>query len=66
MHLVMTAKIDDFAIAIDSRLLIFSTVLTEVPLHQPGFRVLWIYLQNLVEKDLSNIPSFLRYCPSSV
>jgi hypothetical protein len=66
MHLVMTAKIDDFAITIDSRLLILSTVLTEVPLHQPGFCVLWIYLQNLVEKDLGNIPSFLRYCPSCV
>jgi len=66
MYVVMTAKIDDFAITIDSRLLILSTVMTEVPLHQPGFCVLGIYLQNLVEKDLGNIPSFFGYCPSSV
>jgi len=33
MYRVMTAKIDDFAITIDSSLLIFSTVMTEVPLH---------------------------------
>ena len=66
MYVVMTAKIDDFAITIDSRLLILSTVMTEVSLHQPGFCVLGIYLQNLVEKDLGNIPSFLGYCPSSV
>jgi hypothetical protein len=66
MHIVMTTKIDDFAITIDSRLLILSTVLTEVSLHQPGFCVPWIYLQNLVEKDFGNIPSFLGNCPSCV
>jgi hypothetical protein len=66
MHFVMTAKSDDFSITIDRRLLIFSTMLTEMPLHQPGFCVVWIYLQNLVEEDLGNIPSFLGYCPSSV
>ena len=66
MHLVMTTKSDDFAIAIDCRLLIFSTVLTQVPLHQPGFCVIWIYLQDLIEEDFGNIPSLFRYCPSSV
>jgi len=66
MYLVMTAKSDDFAITIDRRLLIFSTMLTEVSLHQPGFCVVWIYLQDLVEEDLGDIPSFFGYCPSSV
>jgi hypothetical protein len=66
MHLVMPAKIDDFAITIDSRLLILSTVMAEMPLHQPGFCVVWVYLQDFVEEDLGNIPSFLGYCPSSV
>jgi hypothetical protein len=66
MYRIMTAKSDDFAITIDGSLLIFSTVLTEVPLHQPCFCVASIYLQDSIEEDLRNIPSFFRYCPSSV
>ena len=66
MHRVMTAKSDDFAITIDCSLLIFSTVMTEVPLHQPGFCVAWVYLQDSVEEDLGNIPSFFGYCPCSM
>ena len=59
MYRIMTAKSDDFAITIDGGLLIFSTVLTEVTLHQPRFSVAGIYLQDSIEEDFSNIPSFL-------
>ncbi len=59
MYRIVTTKSDNFAIAIDGSLLIFSTVLTEVPLHQPCFCVAGIYLQYSIEEDLRNIPSFL-------
>ena len=59
MYRIVTAKSDDFAITIDGSLLIFSTVLTEVPFHQPCFCVVGIYLQDSIEEDLGHIPSFL-------
>ncbi len=62
----MTAKIDDFSITIDSSLFIFSTVMTEVALHQPGLGVVRIYLQDSIEEDFGDIPPFLRDCPRSV
>jgi len=66
MYRIMAAKSDDFAITIDGGLLIISTVLAEVSLHQPGFGVVRIYLQDSVEEDLGNIPSFLGNCSCGV
>jgi len=36
MRNISAAKIDDFAIAMDRGVIIFSTILTEEALHQPG------------------------------
>jgi hypothetical protein len=35
--------------------------MTEVTFHQPRFRVMWIYLQNTVKKNLCYFPPFFRY-----
>jgi len=38
MRNISTTKIDDFAIAMNRGMIIFSAVLTKETLHQPGFR----------------------------
>jgi len=58
MHRIWAAKIDDFAVAVDRSLFIFTTVMSEVALHQPRLGMVWINLQNTVDKDLGNFPPF--------
>ena len=66
MTRIATAKVDDFAIAVDSGLFIFSTVMSEMTLHQPRFSVVWIDLQNTIDKYLCDFPSFFGNCASGV
>ena len=63
---IRTAESDDFAIANDRSFFILSAVLTQVTLHQPGFRVVRIDVQNAIEEDLGNAPTFLRNRSSGV
>jgi hypothetical protein len=58
MHRIWAAKIDDFAVTVDCSLFIFTTVMSEVALHQPRLGMVWIDLQNTVDKDLGNFPPF--------
>jgi len=58
MHRIWAAKIDDFAVTVDRSLFIFTTVMSEVALHQPRLSMVWINLQNTVDKDLGNFPPF--------
>jgi len=45
---------------------IFSAVLSNVTLHQPGFRMVWIDTENSVEENLRDIPTFFRHRTGSV
>jgi len=63
---VFSTEIEDFTITIYGCLIIFSTVLAEMALHEPGLCVSWIYGQNAIEKDFCNIPTFFRDCSRSV
>ena len=44
MHRILAAKIDDFAVTVNSSLLIFTAMMSEVTLHQPRFCMMWINL----------------------
>jgi hypothetical protein len=58
MHRIWATKIDDFAVTVDRSLFIFTTVMSEVALHQPRLGMVWINLQNTVDKDFGNFPPF--------
>ena len=60
----MTAKADDFLVAIGGGLLVLFAVLPEVTFHQPSLGMSGIDAQNSVEKDLCDVPSFFRNCAS--
>lgn len=59
MHRIRAAKIYDFAVTVNCSLLVFAAMMSEVTLHQPGFRMMWIHLQDSVNKYLGNFPTFL-------
>lgn len=58
MDRVRTAKVDYFAIAIDGGLIILATVMAEVTFHQPRLCMMRINLQNTIDKDFGDLPSF--------
>ena len=55
---IRPTKIQHFAVTVDSHLLIFTTVMSEMALHQPCFSMVGIYVQNMINKDLCNFPTF--------
>ena len=58
MHRILAAKIDDFAVTVNSSLLIFTAMMSEVTLHQPCLGMMWIDFQNSIDKDFGNFPPF--------
>jgi len=60
MHGIWAAKINDFSVTVDCSLFIFTTMVSEVTLHQPRLSMVWINFQNTIDKDLCNFPSFFR------
>jgi hypothetical protein len=58
MRRIRAAKIDDFAVTVDRSLFIFSAVMSEMTLHQPRLGTVWINLQNTVDENLRNFPTF--------
>ncbi len=63
---IMSTKMNDFSIAIDSHLFIFPAMLTQMTLHKPGFSMLGIDGQNTIEKNFGDVPAFFGYCTSRV
>jgi hypothetical protein len=55
---IRTTKVDHFAVTVDCGSLIFTTVVSEMTFHQPCLGVMRIYIQNAVNEDLRNFPSF--------
>lgn len=55
---IRTAESDHFAVAVDCSLLIFATVMSEMTLHQPGLGMMRIDIQDTVDEDLSDLPTF--------
>jgi hypothetical protein len=62
----MAAKMNDFSIAVDSSLFIFSTMMAEVAFHQPRFGMVRIDIEYSIKKDLCDFPAFFRDCACSV
>jgi hypothetical protein len=62
----MATKIDDFAVTVDCRLFIFTTMMPQMTFHEPGLGMAWIDFQNPIDEYLCNFPSFFRNCPSGV
>ena len=60
MGRIPATKVNDFSVAVDGSLLIFTTVVSEMPFHQPRLGVMRIDIQNTVEKYLGNFPTFFR------
>jgi len=63
---IFAAKADYFSIATDGRVIVISTILTEKTLHEPGLRKVRGNIENPVEKNLSNFPTFFRNRPRCV
>ena len=59
---IVPAECDDLSIALHSRQVVFVAVVAQEPLHEPGLGVVGIHVENSVEKNLGNVPSFLGYC----
>jgi hypothetical protein len=55
---IRAAEVDHFAVTVDSSLLIFATVMSEMTLHQPRLRMMRIDVQNTIDEYLGNFPSF--------
>ena len=66
MHRIWATKNDDFAVTVDGGLVIFATVVTEVTLHQPCLGIVWIDVQDTIDKDLGDFPSFFGDCTCRV
>ena len=58
MHRIRTAKIDDFSVAVDGCSFIFTAVVSKMTFHQPCLGMVWIDLQNAIDKYLGNFPTF--------
>lgn len=63
---VVGAKCDDFAIAANGLPLVLVTVVMQKALHQPRFSVVWVDIENSIEKDLGYFPAFFGDCACSV
>ena len=66
MTRLRTTKIQHFAVAVDSRQLIFTTVMSEMTFHQPCLSMMWIYLQYSINKDFCDFPPFFGNCTRCV
>jgi hypothetical protein len=66
MFWIISTKMNDFPITIDSRLFIFPAVLAQMALHEPGLGVPGIDSQNAIQKDFGYVPTFFRDCTCSV
>lgn len=66
MSEVVTTKCDDLAVAFDRRKAVIVAVLAKKTLHQPRLGMARIDVQDSVEKDLGNVPSFLGDCAGDV
>jgi len=55
---IRAAKVDDFSITVDGSLLILATVMSQMTFHQPCFGVMRIHIQNAINENLSDFPSF--------
>jgi hypothetical protein len=60
MDRIRTTNIDDFAVTVNGRLLIFTTVMSEMTFHQPCLGMMRINLENTINEDLGDFPSFFR------
>jgi len=58
MH-VMAAQCDDFLVTMYSRFVIFVAVVPQKSFHQPRFGVMRIYVEDSIEKNFGDFPSFL-------
>jgi hypothetical protein len=63
---IAAAKVEDFSVAPGSCALVVTTVLAQKTLHQPGFGEVGRDVENSIEKDLSDLPTFLGNCSSRV
>ena len=66
MGKILVTKIDDFSIATDRCVVIFTTVLTQQTLHQPCLGEFRRYVKNSIKKYLRDLPTFFGNCPRSV
>jgi hypothetical protein len=63
---ILTAKVDDFAVTVDGGLFIFTTMMPQMTLHEPGLSMMGINLENTVDEYLRDFPSFFGNCSGGV
>jgi len=62
MHRIWATKIDNFSVTVDCRPFIFTTVMSEMTLHQPRLGMMWINVQDAIDKYLGDFPPFFGNC----
>jgi len=55
----VTAESDHFLVAMNCRLVILMTVVTEQSFHEPCFSMVGIHIENSLEKYFRYLPTFL-------
>jgi len=60
---IITAKSDDLSVTLDGGVVVLSAVLPEQTLHQPGLRQRRRNIENSIEKDLRDFPTFFGNGP---
>ena len=63
---VVSTKCDHLAIAPNGFLLVHCAVMPNMTLHQPRLGVVWIDVEDSIQKDLRDLPSFFRNCTCGV
>ena len=58
MMSIVTAQCDHFFIAMNGKLVVLVTVVPQKALHQPSFGMVWVHIENSIEKYLGNFPPF--------
>jgi hypothetical protein len=63
---VVTAQRDDFLVAMDRRFIIFMAMMPQKTLHKPRLGMVRINVENSIEKNLGDLPSFFGNCAGGV
>jgi hypothetical protein len=58
MTRIRSAKSDDFSVTVNGGLLIFTTVMSKMSFHEPRLGVTRIDVENAVDKNFCDLPTF--------
>jgi len=66
MREIVPAECNDLSIAFHGGQVVFVAVVAQESFHEPRFSMVGIYVENPIEKNLGNVPSFFGDCAGDV